>query len=36
MSGDVGITPGVIAIWAAARIVRVACDDGSVLEGRLS
>jgi hypothetical protein len=36
MSGDVGISPGVVAIWAVARLVRVACDDGSILEGRLS
>jgi len=35
MSGDVGITPAIIAIWAAARLVRAVCDDGAVIEGRL-
>jgi serine/threonine-protein kinase len=36
MSGDVGISPTVIAVWAAARIVRAVCDDGAIIEGRLS
>ncbi len=36
MSGDVGITPSVVAIWASERIVRAICDDGALLEGRLS
>ena len=36
MSGEVGITPGVVAIWAGARVVRAVCDDGAVLEGRLA
>jgi hypothetical protein len=36
MSGDVGITPAVIGIWAAARLVRAVCDDGAVIEGRLT
>jgi serine/threonine-protein kinase len=34
MSGDVGITPRIIAIWASAPLVRAVCDDGAVLEGR--
>jgi serine/threonine-protein kinase len=34
MSGDVGITPRVVAIWAGDPIVRAVCDDGAVLEGR--
>jgi eukaryotic-like serine/threonine-protein kinase len=36
MSGDVGITPNVVAIWASARLVRAVCDDGAVIEGRLA
>jgi hypothetical protein len=36
MSGDVGIAPGVVAIWAGSRVVRAVCDDGAVLEGRLA
>ena len=36
MSGDVGISPAVMAIWAAARVVRAVCDDGAILEGRLA
>ncbi len=36
MSGDVGITPAVIGIWAASRLVRAVCDDGAVIEGRLT
>jgi hypothetical protein len=36
MSGDLGITPNVVAIWASARAVRAVCDDGAVVEGRLS
>ena len=35
MTGDVGITPNVVAVWASARLVRAVCDDGAVLEGRL-
>jgi hypothetical protein len=35
MSGEVGITPGVVAIWAGTRVVRAVCDDGAVIEGRL-
>jgi hypothetical protein len=34
MSGDVGITPRIVAIWASAPLVRAVCDDGAVLEGR--
>ncbi len=36
MSGDVGITPNIVAIWASARAVRAVCDDGAVIEGKLS
>ena len=36
MSGEVGITPGVVAIWAGSRNVRGVCDDGAVIEGRLA
>ncbi len=36
MSGDVGIAPAVVAVWAAARLVRAVCDDGAVIEGRLA
>lgn len=35
MSGDVGITPNVVAIHASARLVRAICDDGALIEGRL-
>jgi hypothetical protein len=35
MSGDVGIAPAVVAVWAGARLVRAICDDGAILEGRL-
>jgi hypothetical protein len=34
MSGDVGITSRVVAIWAGDPVVRAVCDDGAVLEGR--
>jgi hypothetical protein len=34
MSGDGGITPRVVAIWASDPVVRAVCDDGAVLEGR--
>jgi serine/threonine-protein kinase len=36
MSGDVGITPSVVALHAAGRVVRAICDDGAVIEGRLT
>jgi hypothetical protein len=35
MSGDVGIAPTVVSVWAAARVVRALCDDGAIIEGRL-
>jgi eukaryotic-like serine/threonine-protein kinase len=35
MTGDVGITPNVVAVWASGRLVRAVCDDGAMLEGRL-
>jgi serine/threonine protein kinase len=36
MSGDVGITPSVVAIWASDQVVRAICEDGAVIEGRLA
>jgi serine/threonine protein kinase len=36
MSGDLGVTAAVVAIWAAPRTVRAVCDDGAVIEGTLS
>ncbi len=36
MSGDVGVTAGVVAVWATARVVRAICDDGAVIEGMLA
>jgi hypothetical protein len=33
MSGELGLPSSVIALWAAARIVRAICDDGAVIEG---
>jgi hypothetical protein len=36
MSGEVGVSAGVIAIWADARTVRAICDDGAVIEGVLA
>ncbi len=35
MSGEVGISSGVCALWAGPRIVRGLCTDGAVIEGRL-
>jgi eukaryotic-like serine/threonine-protein kinase len=34
MTGDLGITSGIVAIWAGDPLVRAVCDDGAVLEGR--
>ncbi|MGO8997173.1 MAG: protein kinase domain-containing protein [Polyangiaceae bacterium] len=36
MSGDVGIAPAIVAVWATARFVRAICDDGAIIEGRLA
>ena len=36
MSGEVGITAAVLAVWASAREVRAVCDDGAVIEGVLA
>jgi hypothetical protein len=36
MSGEVGITPNVLEVWAGARTVRAVCDDGAVMEGSLA
>jgi hypothetical protein len=35
MSGELGVSSGVCAIWATARLVRGLCSDGAVIEGRL-
>jgi serine/threonine protein kinase len=34
MIGDLGVTSGIVAIWACDPLVRAVCDDGAVLEGR--
>jgi serine/threonine protein kinase len=36
MSGEVGVTAAVVAVWANAREVRAICDDGAVIEGVLA
>ena len=36
MSGDIGVTSSMIAIWAATRAVRAIGDDGAVVEGRIA
>ncbi|MEA2747127.1 MAG: eukaryotic-like serine/threonine-protein kinase [Myxococcales bacterium] len=36
MSGDIGVTSSMIALWAGARSVRAIGDDGAVVEGRLA
>jgi serine/threonine-protein kinase len=33
MSGELGLTSSVVALWASARAVRAICDDGAVVEG---
>jgi hypothetical protein len=33
MSGELGLTSSVVALWAGPRAVRAVCDDGSVIEG---
>jgi serine/threonine-protein kinase len=33
MSGELGLQSSVVALWAASRVVRAICDDGSVIEG---
>jgi serine/threonine protein kinase len=35
MSGELGISSGVCAIWGGPRVVRGLCSDGAVIEGRL-
>lgn len=35
MSGELGVTSAVCAIWSGPRIVRGLCTDGAVIEGRL-
>jgi hypothetical protein len=35
MSGELGVSSGVCALWAGPRIVRGLCSDGAVIEGRL-
>ena len=36
MSGDIGVSSSMIAIWAASRMVRAIGDDGVVVEGRIA
>jgi serine/threonine-protein kinase len=36
ISGDVGITPSIVALWASDRVVRAICDDAAVIEWRLA
>jgi serine/threonine-protein kinase len=36
ISGDVGITPSIVSIWASDRLVRAICDDAAVIEWRLT
>jgi serine/threonine protein kinase len=36
MSGNIGVSSSMIAMWAAARTVRAIGDDGAVVEGRLA
>jgi serine/threonine protein kinase len=36
MSGDIGVTSSMIALWASIRSVRAIGDDGAVVEGRLA
>jgi hypothetical protein len=39
ISGDVGITPSIVALWtggAEGRVVRAICDDAAVIEWRLT
>jgi serine/threonine-protein kinase len=36
MSGELGVTSGMLAIWAGPRIVRALGDDGAVVEGRIA
>ena len=35
MSGELGVSSGVCAIWAGPRAMRGLCTDGAVIEGRL-
>ena len=36
MSGSIGVTSSMIAIWATGRLIRAIGDDGAVVEGRLA
>lgn len=36
MSGDIGVTSSMIAIWASSRSIRAIGDDGAVVEGRIA
>ena len=36
MSGDIGVSSSMIAIWAADRCIRAIGDDGAVVEGRIA
>ncbi len=35
MSGELGVSAAVVAIWAGPRMVRGLCTDGAIIEGRL-
>jgi serine/threonine protein kinase len=36
MSGELGLSAAVIAVWAGSRLVRAVCDDGAMIEGQLA
>jgi hypothetical protein len=36
MSGELSLPSSIVALWAAARIVRAICDDGAVIEGTVA
>ncbi|MDP9150542.1 MAG: hypothetical protein M3O36_11465, partial [Myxococcota bacterium] len=36
MSGELGLSSSVIALWVAAAAVRAICDDGAVIEGTVT
>ncbi len=36
MSGDIGVSSSMVAVWAASRSVRAIGDDGAVVEGRIA
>jgi len=36
MSGDIGVTSSMVAVWSRGRIIRAVGDDGAVVEGRIA